>query len=123
MLKNIVLVGLGGAIGSILRYLSSVLVDRYCQSLFPWATWIINIAGCFIIGLLLGFLERQQLASPDVRLLIVTGFCGGYTTFSTFAAENFNLLQGGQTGIALLYITTSVTIGILAVWLGLSLAR
>lgn len=123
MLKNIVLVGLGGAIGSILRYLSSVLVDRYCQSLFPWVTWIINIAGCFIIGLLLGFLERQQLASPDVRLLFVTGFCGGYTTFSTFAAENFNLLQGGQTGIALLYITTSVTIGILAVWLGLSLAR
>lgn len=123
MIKNILLVGLGGGVGSILRYLTSVLVDKYFQSLFPWATFVVNIIGCLIIGVLLGFFERQQLANPEMKFLFITGFCGGYTTFSAFAAENFNLMQSGQTWIAILYIATSVLIGVFSVWLGMSLIK
>jgi CrcB protein len=123
MLKNIVLVGLGGAIGSVLRYVSSIFVDRYFSSVFPWATFAVNIVGCLLVGLLLGIFERQQLATAEIRLLFVTGFCGGYTTFSTFAAENLTLIQYEQFGLAVLYTVLSVLIGIAAVWLGISLAR
>lgn len=123
MLKNILLVGLGGAIGSVLRYLSTVLVDRCFQSLFPWATFFINILGCLIIGGLLGVFGRQQLTGADMRLLFVTGFCGGYTTFSAFAAENLTLFQSGQSWMAVLYIVASVLAGIAAVWLGMFLVK
>jgi CrcB protein len=102
---------------------SSIFVDRYFSSVFPWATFAVNIVGCLLVGLLLGIFERQQLATAEIRLLFVTGFCGGYTTFSTFAAENLTLIQYEQFGLAVLYTVLSVLIGIAAVWLGISLAR
>lgn len=123
MTRTLLLIGLGGGIGSIFRYLTAVLVTKYFQTAFPWATFTANILGCLIIGLLLGYFEKQELAYPDLKFLFITGFCGGYTTFSTFASENVNLLQSGNTFMAFIYIASSVIISLFAVWIGLSLTK
>ena len=122
-LKTLFLIGIGGGVGSIFRYLTSVFVTKYFQTAFPLATFAVNFAGCLIIGVLLGLFERHQLASSDLKILLVTGFCGGFTTFSAFAAENINLFQTGHSFTALLYIAASVLVGLLAVWLGLVLVK
>ena len=123
MIRAIILVGIGGGVGSIFRYLTSVFVGKYFQPLFPWATFAANILGCLIIGLLFGFFDRHQLTNPDLKYLFITGFCGGYTTFSAFAAENINLFQSGNTLTAFLYIAASVLVGLFAVWLGVTLTK
>lgn len=123
MTKALVLVGLGGGIGSMLRYLTSLVVTKCFQTTFPLTTFVANFVGCLIIGVLLGVFERQQLSSPDLKLLFITGFCGGYTTFSAFAAENISLFQSGNSFTALLYISGSVLLGLFAVWIGLFLVK
>src|SRR5690554_447943 len=96
MIKTLILVGLGGGVGSVLRYLASLLANRYFPTIFPLATFTVNVIGCFLIGLILGLLERQHLPNPDMRFLFVIGFCGGFTTFSAFALENIFLMQNSQ---------------------------
>lgn len=123
MIKQLILVGLGGAIGSVLRFLTSVLVAKYWSGLFPLATFGVNVVGCFVIGLLLGLLEQRAVLDDRLRLLLITGFCGGFTTFSAFASENINLLQHHHYGFAILYIVVSVLLGLLALWLGATLTR
>ena len=122
-MKALLLVGIGGGIGSIMRYLTTVLISRYSSSLFPWATYSANLLGCLLIGLFIGILERQQVLSSDLKLLLITGFCGGYTTFSAFANENMTLIRSGHTFTALLYIAVSVLSGILAVYGGMLIAK
>ena len=123
MVRAIILVGIGGGIGSIFRYLTSVFVGKYFHDTFPLATFITNVLGCLIIGLLLGLFERYQVANPDLKYLFVTGFCGGYTTFSTFAAENMNLFNSGNSLTAFAYIAASIILGLLAVWLGVAITK
>ena len=123
MLKTLLIVGLGGGLGSIFRFLTSVLTQRYVQSLFPWATFIVNILGCLVIGLLVGYLTKNNLAHAHLKLLFITGFCGGFTTFSAFALENLKLFQSGHSLMALLYIALSVLLGIFAVWGGMLLVK
>jgi len=123
MIRTILLIGLGGGIGSIFRYLTSVLVARYYPNSFPLATFLTNILGCFLIGIFMGFLAKSQFGSQDLRWLLVTGFCGGYTTFSAFGYENINLMQNGNFTLAFGYIALSVIFGLFAVWLGLFLTR
>lgn len=123
MLKTLLIIGLGGAIGSILRYLTSLFAARYWENHFPMATFITNVIGCFLIGLFIGILEKQQLANSDLKWFLITGFCGGYTTFSTFGYENFNLLQSQNSAMAFAYIALSVIIGLMAVWFGLFVAK
>lgn len=123
MIKTLLIIGLGGAIGSILRFLTSVLVNKYWANHFPLATFLTNALGCFLIGFLIGFLEKQQLANSDLRWFLITGFCGGYTTFSTFGYENINLFQNQNTLIAFAYIALSVIIGLMAVWFGLFVSK
>ncbi|NHM07766.1 fluoride efflux transporter CrcB [Flavobacterium sp. CYK-4] len=123
MFKTLVLVGIGGALGSVLRYLTTLTVTKYFSTIFPWATFIINVLGCLLIGIIMGLLEKNQLTDSSVKWLLVTGFCGGYTTFSAFGYENISLLQNGNTALTFLYIITSVVIGLMAVWLGLSLVK
>jgi len=123
MTKQIILVGLGGATGSIFRYLTSLLTSKYYSNTFPLATFAANVLGCLLIGLFIGYIDRNQNASPDLRFLLITGFCGGYTTFSTFASENLTLLQTGNYLTGLIYISASVLIGIIAVWFGLILTK
>jgi CrcB protein len=123
MIRALLLVGLGGGAGSIFRYLASVVVARYFQGVFPLAVFTVNVSGCFMIGLFLGLLERQLFTNPDLKLLFVTGFCGGYTTFSAFSAENVDLIQSGHCLTAFLYIAASILAGMAAVWLGFMLAK
>lgn len=123
MIKQILLVGLGGGIGSILRFTTSVLVAKYFSSTYPLSTFIVNLIGCFLIGLLLGALDQSTQTSQNSNLLLITGFCGGFTTFSAFATDNITLLQHNNYGTALLYIALSVLFGLFAVWLGLAVSK
>lgn len=122
-MKQILLVGLGGAIGSILRYLTSLAVTKYEATAFPLATFLTNILGCLIIGVLIGYFGQQPGGNQGLRLLFITGFCGGYTTFSTFAAENISLFQHQQYLILIIYILASIVTGFLAVALGLMISK
>ena len=123
MTRAIILVGLGGGLGSIFRYLTSVFATKYFQTNFPLGTFAVNIIGCLIIGILLSLFERQQLTNPDLKFLLITGFCGGYTTFSAFAADNINLFQSDNSLTAFIYIATSIIVSLFAVWLGLLITK
>ena len=123
MIKAILLVGLGGGIGSILRYVSSVFINRHFNTAFPLATFFVNIVGCFLIGILVSLVEKQPWADNNFRYLFITGFCGGFTTFSAFAHENISLFNTQQTLIAFAYIAASFIVGLLAVWLGMATGR
>jgi CrcB protein len=122
-LRIILLIGLGGSVGSILRYLTAVAVHKYYSGMFPLATLLINVLGSFLIGIIFGCMERHQLSNPDLKFLLATGFCGGYTTFSAFAFENVNLMQSGNNTMAFAYIAGSILIGLTATWAGLALVK
>jgi CrcB protein len=121
MIKNILLVGLGGGLGSIARFITTNVSQKYLATFLPYGTLIANILGSFLIGILLAYLIENP--SQNFKLLLVTGFCGGYTTFSTFTYENFSYLQNGQIGMFLLYALGSIAVGLLAVFVGYHLMR
>jgi CrcB protein len=121
MIKQLILVGLGGGVGSVMRFLVSKIT--FAQGSFPWATFIVNIAGCFLIGLLIGLSAKHQFLDANMRLLLVTGFCGGFTTFSTFSAENVYLYQAGNYFSLASYVSLSVIAGFAAVLGGLTLSK
>lgn len=124
MFKDILFVGLGGGIGSIIRFLTSRITARLvaAQWLFL-GTLAANLIGCFFIGILSGWMLSYMPDNQPFRLLFIVGFCGGYTTFSTFAFENYRLIEMNQWGIFLLYLLASVVLGIIAVWLGMKIVR
>ena len=120
---NVFYVGAGGALGSVGRYLVSGLVHRWLPfSSFPWGTLTVNVFGCFVIGLLGGLVELRGFFSPDARSFLLIGVLGGFTTFSTFGHETFGFLRDGETLHAFGNIMMQLTLGLLAVWLGLALA-
>ena len=123
MIKNLVLVFIGGGAGSMARYLCQLSINSIYPQRFPLATFLVNVIGSFIIGVLYALAERSSLLSPQYRLLLGTGFCGGFTTFSTFAFEGMDLIRTGDSLYFLLYITGSVLLGIGAVFAGFFLMR
>jgi crcB protein len=124
LLKQILLVGLGGAVGSIFRYLVSHFTcsDKDWFN-FPLATFSVNMVGCLLIGILMGLCCRYSLFSGSMKLLLIIGFCGGFTTFSSFSLENLQLYESGHIFTLLVYILSSVLLGILFVWLGIFLTK
>jgi CrcB protein len=118
MIKTILLVGIGGAIGSILRYLSVWLTSKYFLGAFPLATLAINILGSLLIGLFIGILSKYYPDNQPLKFLLIVGFCGGFTTFSSFASENYSLFQNGHQLLAYLYIMASILLTITAVGIG-----
>jgi len=122
MIKGIFLVAIGGGLGSILRYIANVAIAKNLPNKLYFSTFLVNIIGCLLIGLLVGFLTKQN-QNENLKLLLITGFCGGFTTFSAFGLENFSFLQSGNYITALLYTALSIVIGILFVGLGIYIAK
>lgn len=116
-------IAVGGAIGSVLRYLTTVFVSRFWANHFPLATFLANVVGCFLIGLFIGVLTKNNLNDNQLKWLLITGFCGGFTTFSTFGMENYNLFQSNNYLLAFAYIVSSIILGLFAVWLGLFISK
>ena len=122
MWKDILYVGIGGGIGSIFRFIISRLVIRYATPEWTFAgTLAVNITGCFLIGAIAGWMLAHQPDNQIFRLLFIVGFCGGYTTFSTFTFENLRLIETNQWGLFALYTLSSVVLGLLAAWVGMKL--
>jgi CrcB protein len=121
MIKNLFLVLLGGGLGSISRYLLSFYLTKNNVSNFPWATFIANSVGCLLIGLFFGYIQKNNLQNETLKLLLITGFCGGFTTFSTFSLENIQFIQNQNYNLAITYTLASLFVGFLAVIIGFKL--
>ncbi|HEX9219565.1 MAG TPA: fluoride efflux transporter CrcB [Gemmatimonadaceae bacterium] len=116
------LIALGGAVGSLIRYLIGGAVQRMSASGFPIGTIFVNVSGCFLIGILVRQFLNMQL-SPELRALLIVGFCGGYTTFSTFSGETLGLIEGGEYARATSYVVLSVGLCLLATLAGMTVMR
>ena len=123
-LRDLLFVGAGGALGAVLRYGMSGLVHRIDPfATFPSGTLAVNVLGCLLIGLLGGLVELRAVLSPEARLFLLIGLLGGFTTYSTFGSDAFNLLRAGDHIRALAYVGLHLVAGIGAVWAGLVTAR
>jgi CrcB protein len=123
MLLQIFLIALFGAIGTLARYGVHSLVQAKMGSAFPYGTLLINLSGCFFLGLIAQLTLNRVILSPELRLAIAVGFFGGYTTFSTFGWESAKLLQSGEWLRVTTYVTTSVVFGILLTIAGMRIAN
>lgn len=121
-MQGILLVGLGGFLGAVARYkLGGLVLHMTAQGRFPFSTFVVNVLGCLVVGVLAGLAERHDAFGPDARLFLFTGLLGGFTTFSAFGLEAVQLIRRGELATAALYAGASVVLGIAAVWLGLKL--
>ena len=116
-------VALGSAIGGVSRYLLGGLVQRMLDTTFPAGTLLVNVTGSFLLGAIIRYALEIPSLTPEVRAFLTIGFCGGYTTFSTFSYETMALLEDGEWARAGVYITASVILSLIATFLGLALAR
>jgi fluoride exporter len=123
MLKTLLAIGSGSFLGGIARYLLSRYVQNTFISAFPFGTFIVNLIGCFLIGLLFGLSERGNLSNTELRFFLTVGFCGGFTTFSTFSNENMALLRDGSFLYFSLYAGLSVFLGLVATFGGHALTK
>lgn len=123
MWANLLWVMAGSAVGGGCRYLLSHVITEHSAGCFPWGTFVVNIAGCLLIGILFGLIERGVDISPELRALLITGFCGGFTTFSTFTHENYLLFSDSRFWIVFVYAVASFAVGLLLAHAGHALTR
>ena len=116
-------VAIGGMCGALLRYGLDKVIERHSDSAFPWSTFAINVSGCLVVGFVIAALVDRHSAPDWLRAALVVGFCGGYTTFSTFAQETLDLVETRAVAVALLSGTANVVLGVLAVLAGSRIAR
>jgi CrcB protein len=121
-MKQVLLIFLGGGMGSVLRYLISSYFNSSENQLY-FGTFLVNILGCLLLGLVLGISMKNSWMSSETTMLLGVGFCGGFTTFSTFSVEMHALLRVGNFSMFFLYVASSILIGILSVILGLWLSK
>jgi CrcB protein len=122
-MKPLLIIGLGGGIGSIFRYLIQIYIGRSITQAFPLGTLLVNISGCLIIGLLYGFSAKYAAITVEWRLFLVTGLCGGYTTFSSFSYESISLFKQGNYTYFILYTSLSFVLGLLATVGGIAIVK
>ncbi len=123
MIKAMIIAGCGGFVGTCGRY----LIGRWCSEMFhgqfPLGTFLVNIIGCFLIGLFFGLLEKTDVMTSNENVLLITGFCGGFTTFSSFANDMWALGSKGQWSPVIIYLILSIIIGVMLVWAGRALIK
>ena len=123
MNRYVILVGIGGFLGSIARYLAASFITKTISSAFPYGTFVVNIIGCLMIGIIFGLWQRFEWLAPEWRFFLATGFCGGFTTFSSFAFENIILLLDKDYLTFASYSILSFVLGLIATFIGLSLTK
>jgi len=112
---DVILVGIGGFAGTVARYLIG-LIPMQSESVFPWKTFLINVSGAFLIGLICAAAAKDETVNRHLVLMLKVGLCGGFTTFSSFALENANLMKDGMAWVSVLYICLSIFLGVAAVF-------
>jgi len=122
-MKQLIFIGMGGFIGSVSRYWVQLFINKYLAVIFPVGTFIVNITGCFAIGVLYALADKNAWMSLEWRLFLITGICGGYTTFSTFSYESIQLFRQGNYLFFLLYVVLSVLLGLLATIGGIAMVK
>lgn len=123
MIQNILAVGLGGSLGSIARYLCQRMMESTPPHFFPWGTFLVNCTGCLLIGLFWGWSVKEQGWTEGWRLFLLTGICGGFTTFSAFTLEGIGLIKEERWMLFFVYTAASVVLGLLATFAGIRLTR
>ena len=127
MIRTLIFIGMGSCLGGIARYLLTRWVQGSTSSSFPYGTLAVNLLGCLAIGMLYGLFDRHGWMGPELRAFLVVGFCGGFTTFSTFSADAVRLLRAGDYGPATAYIALSVgtciVFAMLGMWIGAQIVR
>lgn len=123
MIKSMLIAGAGGFVGTCGRFLVGKWSDAMFHGHFPMGTFLVNIIGCFLIGIFFGLLEKAHVMTPGENVLLITGFCGGFTTFSSFADDMWVLGSKGDWGTFVAYFVATVVIGILLVWAGRAIIR
>lgn len=123
MWKLLLLAGAGGFIGTCCRFLVNRLFLLIWHAPFPLATFTINIIGCFFLGLISSLLSKSGFVPNNLNAFLMVGFCGGFTTFSTFSLETFNIGNSGEIFYSLLYVVASVIVGLVSVWFGLIIGK
>ncbi|MFT4019810.1 MAG: fluoride efflux transporter CrcB [Agriterribacter sp.] len=122
-MRAIIFIWLGGGFGSVLRYLVQLGTSKLFTVTFPAGTFIVNISGCFVIGLLYGLATKYAALTMEWRLFLITGICGGYTTFSSFSYEGISLFRQGNYTYFILYTVLSVVVGLLSTFFGMTVVK
>ena len=119
MWRIILIVGTGGFIGTIARFMANELMKKITSINFPFATLFVNILGCLIIGVIYGLIDKGKFHEPEFRLFLTTGICGGFTTFSAFSVENIIMIRNGEFLNVFAYLAISILFGFAATYLGM----